>query len=157
MKIGLISDTHNYLDPRVPEIFAGVEHILHAGDVGLSSLIVELEQIAPVTAVVGTTQVNVTHHTPYPLARNTVPTEGGVEIHWRRLPADPTHCRYLVRALRGDADVFEGDEPEELEVIPWKLSELHALLGHEEVSEGRSIAALFIAREYLAGRFRPGA
>lgn len=42
-------------------------------------------------------------------------------------------------------------------MIPWKLSELHTLLGHEEVSEGRSIAALFIAREYLAGRFRPGA
>ncbi len=55
MKIGLISDTHNYLDPRVPEIFAGVDHILHAGDVGMSSLIVELEQIAPVTAVVGNT------------------------------------------------------------------------------------------------------
>ena len=55
MKIGLISDTHNYLDPRVPEIFLGVDHILHAGDVGLSSLIVELEQIAPVTAVIGNT------------------------------------------------------------------------------------------------------
>ncbi len=55
MKIGLISDTHNYLDPRVPEIFAGVDHILHAGDVGLPMLIVELEQIAPVTAVIGNT------------------------------------------------------------------------------------------------------
>ena len=55
MKIGLISDTHNYLDPRVPEIFAGVDHILHAGDVGLPVLIVELEQIAPVTAVIGNT------------------------------------------------------------------------------------------------------
>ena len=55
MKIGLISDTHNYLDPRVPKIFEGVEHILHAGDVGLPLIIVELEQIAPVTAVVGNT------------------------------------------------------------------------------------------------------
>lgn len=55
MKIGLISDTHNFLDPRVSEIFAGVDHILHAGDVGLSLLIVELEQIAPVTAVIGNT------------------------------------------------------------------------------------------------------
>src|SRR6185295_5205591 len=55
MKIGLISDTHNYLDPRIEEIFAGVEHILHAGDVGLPLLIAELEQIAPVTAVTGNT------------------------------------------------------------------------------------------------------
>jgi len=39
--------------------------------------------------------------------------------------------------------------------VPWKLSELHTLLGRPDVTEGRSIAALFMAREYLAGRFRP--
>jgi ADP-ribose diphosphatase len=50
---------------------------------------------------------------------------------------------------------LEGDEPEELEVVPWKLSELHTLIAREDVTEGRSIAALFIAREYLAGRFKP--
>jgi hypothetical protein len=55
VKIGLISDTHNYLDPRVPKVFDGVDHILHAGDVGLPMLLVELEQIAPVTAVIGNT------------------------------------------------------------------------------------------------------
>ena len=55
MKLGLISDTHNYLDPRVPKIFEGVQHILHAGDVGMPMLLVELEQIAPVTAVYGNT------------------------------------------------------------------------------------------------------
>jgi ADP-ribose diphosphatase len=50
-----------------------------------------------------------------------------------------------------------GDEPEELEVVPWKLSELHTLIAQSDVTEGRSIAALFIAREYLAGRFKPQA
>ena len=55
MKIGLISDTHNYLDPHVPELFAGVNHILHAGDVGHPEILAELEQIAPVTAVTGNT------------------------------------------------------------------------------------------------------
>jgi uncharacterized protein len=55
MKLGLISDTHDYLDPRVAKIFAGVDHILHAGDVGQAMLLVELEQIAPVTAVLGNT------------------------------------------------------------------------------------------------------
>jgi uncharacterized protein len=55
MKIGVISDTHNFLDPRIAELFAGVEHILHAGDVGNLSLISELETIAPVTAVYGNT------------------------------------------------------------------------------------------------------
>ena len=53
MRIGVISDTHGYLDPRVPKIFEGVEHILHAGDIGYESIIRELELIAPVTAVLG--------------------------------------------------------------------------------------------------------
>ena len=53
MKIGVISDTHNHFDRRVPELFAGVDHILHAGDVGLPWIILELESIAPVTAVIG--------------------------------------------------------------------------------------------------------
>ncbi len=55
MRIGLISDTHGFLDPKVPEIFAGVSHILHAGDIGGDSIVVELGAIAPVTAVLGNT------------------------------------------------------------------------------------------------------
>src|SRR5258707_108193 len=53
MKIGIISDTHNYFDPRIPSLFAGVDHILHAGDIGLPWIIIELQSIAPVTAVLG--------------------------------------------------------------------------------------------------------
>ncbi len=53
MKIGVISDTHGYFDSKIPKLFAGVDHILHAGDIGLPWLILELEQIAPVTAVLG--------------------------------------------------------------------------------------------------------
>ncbi len=53
MKIGVISDTHGHLDPKVFELFAGVGHILHAGDIGYPSLVLELEGIAPVTAVLG--------------------------------------------------------------------------------------------------------
>lgn len=53
MKIGVISDTHNYFDPRIAELFAGVDHILHAGDIGLPWIILQLEEIAPVTAVLG--------------------------------------------------------------------------------------------------------
>ncbi len=53
MKIGLISDTHGHVDPAVHELLAGVDHILHAGDIGPASVIAELERIAPVTAVLG--------------------------------------------------------------------------------------------------------
>jgi putative phosphoesterase len=55
MKIGVISDTHDYFDPRIPELFKSVEHILHAGDIGSFDVLRELEEIAPVTAVTGNT------------------------------------------------------------------------------------------------------
>ena len=55
MKIGIISDTHNFLEPKIPKLFAGVDHILHAGDIGSPRIIMELEAIAPVTAVLGNT------------------------------------------------------------------------------------------------------
>src|SRR5436189_6285457 len=55
MKIGVISDTHNLFDPKIPKLFEGVEHILHGGDIGLPWIILELEAIAPVTAVLGNT------------------------------------------------------------------------------------------------------
>lgn len=60
MKIGVISDTHSFLDPRVEKIFAGVGHILHAGDIGYAALILELEFIAPVTAVLGNNDAGLT-------------------------------------------------------------------------------------------------
>src|SRR2546427_4280870 len=55
MKLGVISDTHGHFDPKIPNLFAGVDHILHGGDIGLPWLILELEVIAPVTAVLGNT------------------------------------------------------------------------------------------------------
>jgi hypothetical protein len=54
-QVGVISDTHNYLDPLIPHLFAGVDHILHGGDIGMPAIILALEQIAPVTAVAGNT------------------------------------------------------------------------------------------------------
>ena len=53
MRVGILSDTHGLLDSRVLEIFRGVERILHAGDVGDETILVELGALAPVTAVAG--------------------------------------------------------------------------------------------------------
>lgn len=55
MRLGIISDTHGLLRPEVFELFAGVDHILHAGDIGPLDLLTELEALAPVTAVYGNT------------------------------------------------------------------------------------------------------
>jgi hypothetical protein len=53
MKIGVVSDTHGLLRPEVAPALAGVERILHLGDVGKASVLKALEEIAPVTAVRG--------------------------------------------------------------------------------------------------------
>lgn len=57
MNIGVLSDTHNFLDPQIAQRFAGVDRILHAGDVGNLSILSELETLAPVTAVSGNTDI----------------------------------------------------------------------------------------------------
>lgn len=54
-RIGLISDTHGRLDPRVAPLFEreGVGAIIHAGDIGGPDILWELNAVAPVTAVLG--------------------------------------------------------------------------------------------------------
>jgi hypothetical protein len=53
VRLGVISDTHGLLRPDVFDVFRQVDHILHGGDVGKLEILVELEAVAPVTAVYG--------------------------------------------------------------------------------------------------------
>lgn len=53
MLVGVVSDTHGYFNSKLPELLRGVEHILHAGDVGKCAVVEQLQQIAPVTVVRG--------------------------------------------------------------------------------------------------------
>ena len=53
LKVGLISDTHHFLDPQIPIYFGECDEIWHAGDLGTIKIAEELEKIAPVTAVYG--------------------------------------------------------------------------------------------------------
>lgn len=48
----------------------------------------------------------------------------------------------------------EGDEPEPIEVLPWALSQLDALLSQDDITEARTIAALYLAREFLSDESR---
>jgi uncharacterized protein len=55
--IGVISDTHGLLRPEALEALRGVEHILHAGDVGDPGILDLLREIAPLTAISGNIDV----------------------------------------------------------------------------------------------------
>jgi putative phosphoesterase len=60
MRVGVVSDTHNLLRPRVLERLEGCERILHAGDVGDLEILESLRRIAPVAAVRGNTDAGAT-------------------------------------------------------------------------------------------------
>ena len=51
--VGVVSDTHGHLYPQVRQALGGVDHVIHAGDVGSPQVLAELRKIAPVTAVRG--------------------------------------------------------------------------------------------------------
>jgi uncharacterized protein len=53
MKIGLLSDTHGHLDPKIFTYFKECDEVWHAGDIGDISLIEELEQFKPIRGVFG--------------------------------------------------------------------------------------------------------
>lgn len=82
----------------------------------------------------------------------------------RAMTVAPTymeHQAWLVLAEDLYPARLPGDEPEELEVLPWRLDELDQLILRDDCSEGRSVATMFIVREFLAlraaGRLPPDA
>ncbi|MCC8960242.1 metallophosphoesterase family protein [Bradyrhizobium sp. Pear77] len=52
-RIGIISDTHGLLRPEAERGLTGVDHIIHAGDIGRPEIVDALRRIAPVTAIRG--------------------------------------------------------------------------------------------------------
>lgn len=103
MRIGLISDTHGKLRPQVFDAFAGVDMILHAGDVGPIDIITELETIAPVHAVMGNTDSPSLMPRVQDEVVLTVDGHAIVVVHGHRL-GSPTADR--LRDAYPDADVI---------------------------------------------------
>jgi len=64
-------------------------------------------------------------------------------------PGYMTHVTHVVLARDLYPEKLAGDEPEELEIVPWPIADLHTLVQRPDCTEGRSIAALYIARDYL--------
>jgi uncharacterized protein len=81
MRVGVVSDTHGLLRAEVFERFQGVEHILHAGDLGPVELLDELEALAPVTAVWGNTDDWEVHQRTQEIARVVLAGVSVVVLH----------------------------------------------------------------------------
>jgi putative phosphoesterase len=76
MRIGVVSDTHGYFDPHLPQLLHGVDEVFHAGDVGSEAVLDQLRAIAPVQAVRGNIDSAALGLAPTVLRRS-----GSVEIH----------------------------------------------------------------------------
>lgn len=103
MKIGVISDTHGFLDPKIFSLFKDVDHILHGGDVGSHMALVELENIAPMTAVLGNVDAGM------PLKLTEIVELGGRKflLHHIVDPRNPEDSlSETIRRARPDAVVF---------------------------------------------------
>jgi hypothetical protein len=96
VKIGVVSDTHGFFDPRLAERLAGVELILHAGDVDKQEVLDELERIAPVRAVLGNVDPP---QLGLPLRRTS--RVGGVQVELlHQLPATQTELEKWAKRAR---------------------------------------------------------
>lgn len=62
-RIGVISDTHGVLHPAVADVFADVDHVVHAGDIGGAHILDALRLLAPVTSVEGNNDPDATGET----------------------------------------------------------------------------------------------
>jgi ADP-ribose diphosphatase len=69
-------------------------------------------------------------------------------------PGYIAHQTHVILARDLYPDRLDGDEPEALEIVPWPLSRLAELLTREDLTEARSIAALYLARDHLQGTDR---
>ena len=102
IRIGVIADTHGLFDPAIRRHFRGVDHILHAGDIGDRSVIEQLEQIAPVTAVSGNVDDD---------EQSGFPSEAVIELAGRRIAI--RHILYEGGKLTKDGRAFlDREQPD---------------------------------------------
>ena len=152
MKLGILSDTHSFLDPRIAQLFAGVDHILHAGDVGPHSLLLDLETIAPVTAVLGNTDGGVD------LNLTEIAKIGGRKFlvhHIVNPHALTDELRVRIARERPDAVVFGHTHKTFNQVIGGVLFLNPGYAGKPKFGAGRSVAILHCDEKEIRAEYLP--
>lgn len=70
--------------------------------------------------------------------------------HLTLAPGYMTHATHVVLARDLYPSRLPGDEPEEIEVIAWPMADLVSLVRRDDCTEGRTLAALYLARDLIA-------
>ena len=144
MRIGVISDTHGRFDPKVAELFRGVAHILHAGDIGDEAIVGELRKLAPVTAVAG----NVDRFpiaARYPKAQ--VVEIGGRTILMTHFQPSPAVMAKHLKGRRPDVIVFGHSHRPAVEWDDGILLLNPGSAGQQRFGLARTVALLDVADE----------
>ena len=141
LKLGIISDTHGYLDPRVEKIFKGVEHILHAGDIGDPMIELELKFIAPVTTVLGNTDLGLNFR-----ETETVTLAGKkILIHHIVNPREPSEkLAEQIKRHRPDAVIFGHTHKKFAETVDGIFYFNPGYSGKPKLGTERSVALLHL-------------
>ena len=144
--IGVISDTHGLLRPEAIDALRGVEHILHAGDVGDPLILDSLRELAPVTAISG----NIDAHGPC----GHLPATEVVTLHGHSFyMLHDRNALDLDPAAAGFAAVISGHSPRPL--IEWRRGVLYlnpGSAGPRRFSLPISLGLVTISRNALEPR-----
>lgn len=168
MRIGVVSDTHGYFDPKLGPLLRGVDEILHAGDVGTLPVLDQLHSIAPVQAVRGNIDSETLGLAPT-LTRNF----GGFTIHMLHELSRPQstlrdwaqayplegkqaeHCRRFMEGLPQECRVvIFGHSHEPCAIVLWgKLFFNPGSAGKKRFSLPRCCGLLEISAQGVAATF----
>jgi putative phosphoesterase len=141
MKLGVISDTHGFVDPNIFSLFKDVDHILHGGDIGSNMALVQLENIAPITAVLG----NVDAGMPLKLTEIVELAGRKFLLHHIVDPRNPaSDLRETISRARPDVVVFGHTHKPFSETIDNVLFLNPGYAGKQRFNLPRTLACLYI-------------
>jgi len=150
VKIGVISDTHGFLDPRVEKLFAGVDHILHAGDIGDPIIELELKFIAPVTVVQGNVDIGL----PFKLTEIVTLAEKKFLVHHITNPwALSETLEPQIRKQQPDAVIFGHTHKPFAQVVDGVFFFNPGYAGKPKFGAERSVAILTVVGQEIRHEF----
>jgi putative phosphoesterase len=153
MRVGVISDTHGYLDQRAARALKGVAQILHAGDIGSPAIVDALEAIAPVIAVQGNVDAGTPLARRFPAAQRLVLE--GVRIYMTHIGGRPAVLAQALPEPRPDLYIFGHSHVALLETCDGVLFLNPGAAGRPRFGRSLSVALLDLEDGRATARIVP--